>query len=427
MLHPEIKLINAVLMRREFSTLEKLKISESFFILNECKEAFKFIKNYFKNVNTLGYVPNEEEFKKRFPNFQILSEVKDEVPVLCEEIRRAYMHRQFDELLGTTDELRRKDLYEALNFVHSNSALMMGQHTANNLTYDIKDCGSLLIERYKRAKENKGILGTPWPWQSLNDETMGILPKGWYVFYARPGAGKTTTVIGSAAFIFERFNKRIGVFNFEDEEEDILMLFTCYLAGIDFILCKHGKLNPADEARYETACNELAQYTNKTDKCFIVEQAQGCNMAQIKSKIEEYSLDIAIINGVYFIKNPEGGARGNKQWEDTQAVSRACKEVAKATGCAIIGVTQANRDGEVAFTDAFNQDCDGLFKLEPHTFPDRQGVKVTAIKIRGGGRLTEFYVDNYPGLSIVEREVEEPAKIFGFSSSAPKFSGKRVK
>ena len=168
----------------------------------------------------------------------------------------------------------------------SHGSKVKGQHTANNLTYDIKDCGNLLIDRYKRAKENKGILGTPWPWQSLNDETMGILPKGWYVFFARPGAGKTTTVIGCAAYIFSRFNKRIGVFNFEDDEEDLLMLFTCYLAGIDFILCKHGKLNPADEERYETACNELTQYTNKTDKCFLVEQAQGCNMAQIKSKIE---------------------------------------------------------------------------------------------------------------------------------------------
>lgn len=426
MLNEEIRLINQILLKKDFSTVEKLKVSEPFFKLGECREAFSFIKNYSKNTNTLGYTPSIEEFKKRFANFQLLDEVKDELPVLCEELRRSYMHRQFDELFETGDVMRRSDPYEALGFVYSNSGLMMSQHTANNRVIDLKDSGDMLIERYRLAKTNKGILGTPFPWQSLNEETMGILNGTWTIIYGRPGEGKTTTAIGLAADIFDKYNKRIGVFNFEDESEDLLMLFTCFLCKVDFLQCKRGQLNPVDEERYEYTCRELRHYDGKNGgKCFFVEEAQGCNVAHIKDKIEEYGLDIAIINGVYFIKNPSK----EKGWEAMAEISRECKQIAKQTGCATFGLTQASKAGEVAFTDAFLQDCDTMLKIEKHYFPDGQGVKISAQKVRGGGKAVEFYVENYPGLSIRERLVEpteaKVVKTFMFKPATPKFTGKK--
>ncbi len=428
MLHEELRLINKILQVKNISQVEKLKISEQFFQLPECREAFIFILNYSHNTNTLGYVPSLEEFKKRFPNFQLLDEVKDDIPVLCEELRRTYMQRQLDELLEQGDSMRRQDPYLALNFIHGNSSLMMSQHTANNMIYDAKDCGEMLIEAMEQASTNRGILGIPWPWQSLNEQTMGCIGGNWYVFYGRPKEGKTTTVVQAVADMFERHNKRIGIFNFEDSEVDLLMLFACYLAKVDFFLCKRGLLNPADRKRYTEVCRELKQYDGRNGgKLFIVEQSHGRDPNHIQAKIQEYALDVAVVNGVYFVRN-SGATRVEVKWEATTEVSRAFKQIAKQENCAIIGITQANRQDEVGYSDAFNQDCDALVKVEKYHFPTAQGVKMNLLLVRGGGENTEFYVGGRPGVSIFEIDIsahkEETKKPFTFDVQQPKFSKK---
>ena len=405
MIHPEIRLINKVLQVGNLTETEKLKVSEDFFRLAECKEAFKYIKDYSKNLNTLGYIPTFPAFKKRFPNFTLFDEVPDPIPVLCQELRQDYMERQLEEILSNGDILRRTDPYEALNYIQSNVSLMMSQHTGNNLLFNIKDSGQLLTDKYKLAKENEGILGIRWPYESLNIQTGGIKKKDWIVKYGRPASGKTTTTIGEVAYIFRKTNLRCGIFNFEDDEMELLNLFACFLCNVDYNLCKRGQLNPADEKLYMATLSELTKYDGQNSgKCFFVEQCKGSDLNHIKSRIEEFSLDVAVINGVYFVK--DGGAKKtDMDWKVMTNLSRNCKQVARETDAAIIGITQAHRGAEqVAYSDAFTQDADVIIKIEPHIFEDSvRGAKILLEKVRAGGEPVSFYINSRPGLEISER------------------------
>ena len=405
MIHPEIRLINKVLQVGNLTEVKKLKITDDFLRLAEAKEGLKYIDDWSKNVNSLGYVPSLSAFKKRFPNFTIIDEVNDPIPVLCQEIRHDYMSRQLEEIVMSTDALRHTDPYEALNYIQSNASLMMSQHTGNSRIYNLKDAGQMLKDRYKIYKENKGMIGIPWPWPSLNKETHGIQGGSWIVLYGRPKSGKTTVVVGAMANVFQNANKRIGVFNFEDDEQDLLMLFTCFLCKVDYLLCKDGMLNPADAARYEATCDELSQYDGRDgSKLFFVEQCKGADLNHIKARIEEFDLDIAIINGVYFVKD-FGSKKTDMDWKVMTNLSRNAKQIARELDVAIIGITQANRQqGEVAYADAFEQDCDALIKVTPHTFEDAiRGSKFELQCVRGGGSPTEFFINSRPGLENSER------------------------
>lgn len=405
MIHEELRLINKVLQIGNLTEVKKLKISEDFFRLPEAKEAFKFIEDYSKNINTLGYLPSISAFRKRFPNFIILDEVPDSVPGLCQEIRQNYMARQLEEILLMADSVRHTDPYEALNIIQSNASLMMSQHTSNSQVFNLKDAGQMLKDQYRLYKQNHGMIGTPWPWESLNRETHGIQGGNWIVLYGRPKSGKTTITVGAMANIFQNANKRIGIFNFEDDEKDLLMLFTCFLCNVDYLLCKDGKLNPADEARYEATCDELSKYDGKNgSKLFFVEQCKGSDLHHVKARIQEFALDIAVINGVYFVKD-YGAKKTDMDWKVMTNLSRNAKQIARELNVAIIGITQANRQqGEVAYADAFEQDCDALMKVTPHQFEDGvRGSKFELQCVRGGGSPIEFFVNSRPGLENRER------------------------
>ncbi len=405
MIHEEIRLINKILQIGNLTELEKLKISDDFLRLNEAKEALIFIRNYSKHVNTLGYVPSIDIFRKRFPNFHILDEVNEPIPILASEIRNEYMRRQLEEIIANVDVMRLTDPYEALNFIQSNASLMMSQHTSNSQVYNLKDSGKMLKEMYQSFKVNKGMIGIPWPWPSLNKETHGMQGGQWIVLYGRPKSGKTTITTGAMANVFKNFNKRIGIFNFEDDEKDLMMLFTCFLCNVDYLLCKDGKLNPADDARYMATCDELHTYDGKDgSKLFFVEQCKGSDLNHIKARIEEFSLDIAVINGVYFVKD-YGSKKTDMDWKVMTNLSRNAKQIARELNVTIIGITQANRQaGEVAYADAFEQDCDALIKVTPHVFEDAiRGSKFELQCVRGGGSPVEFYINSRPGLENSER------------------------
>lgn len=426
MIHEEIRLINKVLQTGSLTEVNKLKISEEFFRLGECKEGFKFISEYSKNINTLGYIPTQAVFSKRFPNFLILDETPEPIPVLCQEIRQSYMERQLEEIIVNADILRRTDPYEALNFIQGNTSLMMSQHTGNNLVYNIRDCGQILLDKYDLAKTNKGILGIPWPYESLNIQTGGIKKKDWIVKYGRPGSGKTTTTVGEIAYIFKRTNLRCGIFNFEDDEVELLNLFACFLCNVDYNLCKRGQLNPADERLYKKTLEELVHFAGlNSGKCFFVEQCKGTDLNHIKSRIEEFALDIAVINGVYFVKD-HGSKKTDMDWKVMTNLSRGCKQIARETDVALMGINQANRaKEEVAYSDAFTQDADVIIKIEPHIFEDKvRGAKMLLEKVRAGGEPTSFFINSRPGLELKERTGIETveAKKGMFSPSGAKVS-----
>ena len=429
MISPEIRLINKIVAVGNLTEVKKLKLTKEFFKLAECREAFTFLEDYSKNINTLGYLPTVDIFKRRFPSFTIMDDVPDPVPVLCQELRSELMSRQLEEVLVNVDAIRHTDPYAALSVIQSSASVMMSQHTSNSQLYNLKDSGQMLLERYQNFKNNKGMLGIPWPWPTLNKQTHGIVGGNWIVIYGRPKSGKTTVTIGALASIFKNSQTRMGVFNFEDDEKDLLMLFVCFLCNVDYMLAKEGTLNPADDLRFQETLKEIGAYDGKDgSKLFFVEQCKGADLNYIKSRIEEYALNIAVINGVYFVKDGSS-KKTDMDWKVMTNLSRNAKQVARETDCAIIGITQANRDkGEVAYADAFEQDCDTLIKLTPQKFEDgTRGSEFDLQCVRGGGEPEKFYVNSRPGLEITERTGVHIAQQTPQQNSKPFFtSGTKV-
>ncbi len=241
----------------------------------------------------------------------------------------------------------------------------------------------------------------------MNEATYGIQKKNWIVVYGRPKTGKTTILIGMAAYIYRNFNKRIILFNFEDTEVDLLKLFACFCINVDYGSAFGGRLNPADKQRYYAFSRSLKDAEVPDEKgykkAFIVEQCMGANVAHLKAKIEEYKADIAIINGAYLLKD---GSRKtmDMDWKVITNISRSVKQLAREMDIPIFGVCQENQDGKVAYADAFNQDADLVLNIESVLLADKQRIAKLQIKYIRTGIPCTFHINSKPGLEISERE-----------------------
>ena len=434
-INEEIRLINKILLTSDYSTVEKLKVDKDFFKDKECRDAFEYIRNYTKSVNTYGYVPSQQIFSKKYPGFLLLDEVHENIPVLCAELRDSLMKTQLDVIIEQASMLRGEP-YKVIEMLQSSVSDMLSQHTANNRIMKIEECGDMLLEDLKRLSENNGIMGIPWPFPSLNEQTMGIKKGDWIIEYGRPKSGKTSIVVAALERIYEKAKVRVGVFNFEDSPFDILRLFQSYRAKVDYFDLKRGYLPEGDIKRYEEACASL-KTEGESGKLFFVEECPGADLNHIKSRIDEFSLDIVVINGVYFLKDV-GSKKIDMDWKAVTNISRQAKQLAKEKQVAIIGITQANRQSEqVAYADAFSQDCDAMIKIEPIKRikeTKEMWTKCNLELARGGGQPTEFCIYTKLGISIQEVDfpedeikVENPAEKkgptttpFGFTPEKPK-------
>lgn len=402
MVHSEYKLLNKILLTNDFSTVEKLKIDKTFFKIPECREAFEYIRNYTKSVNTFGYLPSETQFKQNYPGFLLLDEVKESLPTLCEDLRVTLMQAQIDAMIEEA-QASRLNPYKALESLYGGTSTMLSQHTANTRLIKIEECGEQLLEDLTRMEQNGGVMGIPWPFPSLNEQTMGLKKGDWFVEYGRPKSGKTSMVIAALQRIYEKAKIRIGVFNFEDSEWDILRLFQAYRARVDYFDLKHGKLSDIEKRRYTECCNSLSKEA-ELGKLFFVENCPGADVNHIKGRIDEFNLDVVVINGVYFLKDV-GSKKLDVDWKVITNVSRNIKQMAKEKQVVVIGITQANKQSEVAYSDAFAQDCDAMIKVEPikrSNETKEMWTKCSLEYVRGGGMPIDFCIYTKLGISVQE-------------------------
>lgn len=402
MLSEEHRLVSRILFDSDMAAYQKLNMNHEMFRIGECREAIRYLEDYNNSVDTLGFVPSIAIFKQHYPNFPIYEE-SEPLQVLCNEVRENYLNRKLDSILCEADQFKSSKVANRIKFVNDKLAEINAQTISGSSVYLAHEYADRVMDKMRKLKESKGMLGIPWPWERLNKQTHGIQAGNWIVTYGRPKSGKTTITIGVCASIYSNYNKRIGVFNFEDTPDDLMLLFFCYLADVDFILAKEGVLNKIDEGRLISVIELVKSLNTEFGRVFFVEQCKGATISYIRNRIKEMRLDIAVINGLYVL-DPSASHEG------LTLVSRSLKAVAMEENCAIIGLHHANQfHGRVAYSDAFNQDCDAMIKLEPIVFEDGiRGSRVMLELVRGGGMPCEFTINSRPGLDLTERETVMP-------------------
>lgn len=401
----EYALITRILQDRDFHSVEKLQITEEYFTIPEVREVFRYIKDTFHHPATLGLVPSSEMISSRFRGFYVVP-APDQVPVLCNELRRTKLKLDIMNLTGGAYQEAQADPVAALAALKAHiPRLTSMQDVGQDLS--MSAAVNLLRDRYNTVQASGGVIGIPYPWEPLNSVTQGMQEGQYIVIYGRPKSMKSWVAACIAAYAYLYARRRVLYYTREMEPLEIAGRVACLFARVDYDKFEKGQLQPEVAAHVfqileDLLADEQAAGANGLHQPFfnIVSDrsmgADGGGVGWLQAKIRETRPDLVIVDGFYLMKDDRTNRR-EVDWKVITNISRDLKLTAQQFRIPVVGVTQATRKAEntqgddtteVAFADAIGQDCDAMYRIiNPKTVNPETGrheLIVTAPAMRKG-------------------------------------------
>ena len=355
-------LITKILETGDMNTVVKRKIQADFFMLPEARAAYEFI---IKHYRRFGTTPSVELFRKSFKTFKLRT-TTDTLEAVCEQLRRAKLYADLADMMDEALRLNREDPLDALDHIRSQITSLTSTHIVTrdaDLTRSIEETKA----EYLRVKEGAGIVGVPWPWEKLNESTLGAQRGEVVYFYARPKSLKTWLLIKAAVHAF-KMGKRPLLISKEMPTDQIRRRVHACFSGVDYHAVRTGKLTAKEERLY---FEDLEAFSENDPFILSGDDEDKGGVMSVSAKIKEYEPDVVYLDGVYLMHDDRTNKR-TSDWQGIAHITQDLKRMAKQLDIPVIGSTQANRSAEkskgeskseVAYGDSFTQDADYLIRI----------------------------------------------------------------
>lgn len=382
----EQALITKILEEADIRSVVRQKVTKKFFVDDTCREMFSYL---LKKYNKFGRVPSLKLLLREFPDFEPV-DTDDDLMSLVEEIKNEKLYNDISKEIKEIADATRDDPVEGLERIRKAASKLSIMHTGTR-DEDITKSTDEMLEDYEQIEKGEGALGILYPWQYLNDLTLGMQAGELIGLFARPKSMKTWLSLFIANWVHETYGLTVVFFSCEMPVKLIRRRLAALRAKVDYKAYRSGKLTNKEKKRFLKALKAL-----KESPPFIICGVDGVGDAaitEIRAKCEEYQADLAIIDGFYFLME-EDSSRGFR------VITRGMKkQIAEPLDIPVLATTQANREAEkvkdsgrvVAFGDSLLQDCDQLLHLirEPqHREAKELLITMPGLRESEGGAFT---------------------------------------
>lgn len=402
----EHSLIAQILRTGDFHTVQKQQIDESFFTSPEAKEFYRHIRDIYMSPNTNGQVLSEQLMRERFPS-AFLPPAYDSVAILCEQLRRDRVTTEIMRLSQELAVLAQTDPFEAVAALRAESAKVASLSEAGQ-DMSISGISKMLREKYETVQSSHGLLGIPYPWDAMNDETQGMQPAQFIVLYGRPKQMKSWIGLYMGVHAYLHSRKRVLFYTREMHPFLVAQRAAAMIAKVDYKMYKSGKLQPEIKKMTFQILDELMDdekglvggNSKGHPACFIITTdrstaagGSGGGVAWLQSKIRDIRPDLVIVDGMYLMKDDRTNSR-SVDWKNMAHISQDLKLTAQDFDVPLIGITQANRAAdktkgedltELAYADALGQDADAVFRVRKKPRIDENNFRHNEVHITAPG------------------------------------------
>jgi len=354
----EKQLIARVLFKEELRPVIDRKVHEGMFVDRKSKEAFGFLMGFYEKYSEL---PSIDLIEEKFPDLK-LTYAKEPADYYIDEIMENHVRNKGSKLLMSYAGEFIKNPRQGLTGL-TEQLLELGIETEPVEDMNYGEELEKRKERYLDIKDGK-IYGYSSPWDALDDVTLGWHKGDFIAVVGRPGVGKTWGALVLAEHAWREGN-RVMFVTMEMGIAQIAQRFDALHYRLPYQEFRSGLLPDNLEKQY------LESEIKRENPFWIVRNVGG--VAALGSKIDQYSPDVVILDGMYLLNDDYGG---KNMWERVTNVSKSMKKLAQKKDVPIIATTQFNRATDerrmdmvtlanIGFSDSLGQDSDvvlGLFR-----------------------------------------------------------------
>ena len=372
----ELQLIRRILEDKDFDTPSRLfGIDASYFNDSEAALVFDDIHAWWHDRKHYGQTPPMELIEERFPSLD-LPAPRASLEALCDVVKQGQLRRRLE---GLSDDLYDRvkdgdDPREALTYLVEETARLQQATVEGGEDIDFGATAADAIRQEVRVLESAdGMLGFPWPWNLMNDETQGITDEGLFVFYGRPKSMKTWILSKVAEHMYTECEARLMVWCREMSPKQMRRRLACCIGEVDYGRYSKGRMTHEERTRLFRALDMVRddEEAGSDSRLWITKGTQSDSdsalksFAELKHKAEEFRPQVIVLDSAYHMQR-------STKWRDIYELCRGLKNLAVDLEVPVLCTWQANRGGEkskgrsldeVALGDALAQEADFLARV----------------------------------------------------------------
>lgn len=334
-----LALIALLLRYQNMPAVMRLGIHEGM-LSPEAALYFGYLKQHYE---THGQLPSASFFQGIYPQFKC--EVPtDSIEAVCEEIKTRHLAKTLSSNLSEVAKTLASDPWEARKRLLEMAERITGVGRGPSDLVAGDDAEGV-VAMLQRLQLGQGLLGYPWPWQHLSDQSIGICPTHFLYFYGREKSRKTFLLLYLTLW-FNSLGLRVLFCNREMTNAETAIRLYSMKQGIPYKDFTKGKLTQEEIAQLQNAMASM----KKDRRIFFTEVTDG--FPGLISKIDEYKPHIVIHDHLHSLAaDMMAGARTGGMAAEHAYIGRAAyqmKELAKQRNLVIIAAGHAGRAGEAS-------------------------------------------------------------------------------
>jgi len=208
--------------------------------------------------------------------------------------------------------------------------------------YPIRDIVKDSFKTIERLFEKKELVtGVPSGFKELDQRTAGFQPADLIIVAGRPSMGKTAFCLNVAQYAAIEKKIPVAVFSLEMSKEQLVIRMLCSEAQVEGTRLRTGYLTESDWPRLTLAAGNLS------DAPIYIDDSAALSVLELRAKARrlnsEYGLGMIIIDYLQLMK---GRSRVESRQQEISEISRSLKALAKEINVPVVAVSQLSRRTE---------------------------------------------------------------------------------
>lgn len=344
-------------------------------LFDEGRIVFGYAKGFFTKF---GKIPDaatvEQDTKIKVPD---LSEVTEPVAYYIDRIKARALDRlavdQVKKMVAAADKVDTKSVVAGATELITE---ISKRNLAGEPIADWTNVGNRWNEYQTVKNTPAGLTGIPTHWPSVNDITQGINKGDFWIIVARPGCGKTWSLVKLTLEVWLQEYHPLFISLEMPRPKIERRLDACY-ARVNYHDFKRGRLGDLvpglGDFQYKAALDSLKGKSPLS----IVTRKRVKTVSDVAVLIEQLKPDVVMIDGLYKLR-PSGKNAYKSNWEKIMDLADEIQELCQEKECPIVGTTQFARTQvksggkgsavkagieHLAFADAIGMNADVILAL----------------------------------------------------------------
>lgn len=373
----DLALISSVLDGRDVARAVQAGIDKPGLLNEEAQVYWDVIKEHYESFHE---APSIDHFKNLCPTYTH-GAAEDSIEALIYELKTRKLGADIDKAMFSVSETNGGDPWEAKKILLQLSEMISSRNTQDNHTYVVGEDKEATLSQLDLLQNGSGLLGYPWPWEHLNNNSVGLCGGNAFYVYGRQKSRKTFLLLYMAIFYWQ-MGLKVLFFTREMSAEELKWRIYALACGLTYIKLLKGDLTTAERDRLARVADEFAE----SNRFIITDVADG--ISGFKAGIEEHKPHIVFHD---YFKAMADDAMSGKINGEHRYVARIADQMksymSDKAKIPLVFAGHANREGskvkgindtEHAWSDHITRRVDGALRVVTDRRNQRMALFVNA-------------------------------------------------